>query len=83
MRAYEFLKAINAKLDPAEKDLVTKISGKKTAKLRSAIPGRENALHHIAVLGLKLCLLSKKSVEQLKVPTAIIKVTLAKYHHLR
>lgn len=75
MVAFEFLRALNSKLDPSGP--TSNVRGTKAAKVvakkaavaavKGAALGRLNGLHAMSVLGLTRCHLSKKSVELLEV----------------
>lgn len=63
-RVFEFLKSFNDRLNP---DNILSIAASKTKGMKKAIFGRMHALHRIAVLGLKHCLLSRRTVKLLAV----------------
>ena len=74
MQAFEFLKSLNQRLDPAASKGVS--AAKKVAAASKAILlGRQNGLQRVTTFGLTLAHLSKKSVGQLEVrqsPVAIL-----------
>jgi len=63
-RVFEFLKSFNDRLNP---DNMLSIAANKTKGVKKAVFGRMHALHHIAVLGLKHCLMSRRTVKLLVV----------------
>ena len=76
MVAYEFLRALNATLDPAGAASAvggtkSKSAAKKTAvsssAAKGAVLGRLSGLHRMTAFGLKYCHLSKRTVELLAV----------------
>ena len=73
MNAHEFLKALNAKLDPAAategKSGAAAAGGTKkaVAAARGAVFGRVSGLQRMTVFGLKYCQISKKTVGLLEV----------------
>lgn len=75
MVAFEFLRAFNAKLDPASASAPSgggaknKASAKKSASAsaKGAVLGRHSGLHGMAAFGLTFCHVSKRTVELLGV----------------
>jgi len=74
MVAFEFLRAFNAKLDPASAPssgggAKNKAAAKKSAaaSAKGAMLGRFSGLHGMAAFGLTFCHISKKTVELLSV----------------
>jgi len=64
----EFLKAFNDRLNPDNTSSSSSIKTLGKIKgMKKAVFGRMHALHHIAVLGLKNCLLSRRTVKLLAV----------------